>query len=169
MKWKLLIACLLQVVLVRAQNITQSFDQKITAAARALTCTDPDEQNPVTLNATLVSMAASDSIAVIVKAHLEPGWHLYAYVPDNMPYIVIKCILNPDANVKAIGSWVKSSPSASAMYPGVYIYEYEAVFIHKLKKVSGTVTGIISTGLYYQTCNLRQCLPPVEQTFELKY
>lgn len=169
MKWGLIIACLLQVVSARAQNTFISFGQKIAAAAGALNCEEPDEQHPVTLNAEIIDATGSDSVAVIIKARMAPGWHIYAYVPQTMPYIVSEFIIKPSPNIKLVGDWEKSRPIATAMDKGVLIYEKEAVFIHKLVKVSGSETGTITAGLYYQTCNLRQCLPPIEKTFELKY
>jgi len=168
MKWGLIIAFLLQIVSARAQNTT-SFRQKIAVAVSVLKCEDPDEQHPVTLNAELINAVGSDSVAIIIKARIAPGWHIYAYVPSTMPYIVSEYIVKPDANVKLAGDWEKSKPTPTMMDKGVLIYEKEAVFIHKLIKKSGSATGSISAGLYYQTCNLRQCLPPIEKTFELKY
>lgn len=169
MKWTLLIACLLQVSLVRAQSAKPNFGQKIDNAVRTLICIDPDEQNPVSLNTQLVGIEGSDSIAVIVKIRIAPGWHIYAYVPATMPYVATECIVKPDANAKVAGSWEKSTPFATVREHGVLIYENEAVFIQRLTKASNTTTGTINAGLYYQTCNLRQCLPPVEKVMELRY
>ncbi|MGN6419540.1 MAG: hypothetical protein ACTHMC_18715 [Pseudobacter sp.] len=36
-----------------------------------------------------------DSVAVIVKAALAPGWHIYQFVPSTLPYIPIDCIIKP--------------------------------------------------------------------------
>ncbi len=145
-----------------------SFDAKIAEASGQLKCDAPDERNPVSLNAVLVT--EKDSIAVIVKAVMAPGWHIYAYVPSTLPYIQMDPVLKLPATVKKAGDWMKTRPTASANDRGVLIYENEAVLVQKAVKAPGTPAGgIINTGLYYQTCNLRQCLPPLEKTFDLRY
>lgn len=144
------------------------FDARIAAAAKQLTCFPPDEQNPVSLNAQLVS--EGDSIAIILKVSMAPGWHIYAYVPSTQPYIAIDQILQLPGNVKAVGGWTRTEPETSSADVGVLIYDDQALFIHKAVRSAHQRSGnIIRTGLYYQTCNLRQCLPPVEKIFELKY
>ena len=160
---------MLQAGFLTAQTTENSFDKRIARAADSLVCAEPDEEKPVTLNAKLLADYGGDSIAVIFKVRMAPGWHIYAYVPENMPYILAECLLKPDANAKQVGSWIKSVPQASTTDKGVLIYENVAVFIHKLKKTSKLAKGKISTGLYHQTCNLQQCLPPVEAKIELTY
>jgi hypothetical protein len=159
----------LQAGFLSAQTSKESLDRKISKAAAGLICPIADEQNPVTLNSMLVTDFQGDSIAVIVKANLAKGWHIYAFVPENQPYIVTECLLEPDANLQPVGKWVKSAPIASNTDKGVFIYENTAFFIHKMKKKSKNVKGKISTGLYYQTCNLQQCLPPIEVKMEVAY
>ena len=62
----------------------------------------------------------------------------------------------------------KTEPEGSSDGPVVLIYENEAVFIHKAVKLAPVKTGgVIKAGLYYQTCNLWQCLPPKEKVFDL--
>ena len=143
-------------------------DVKIMEGTRQMACPQPDEGNPVTLKAQLVN--EGDSIAVIVKASMAEGWHIYAYVPSTLPYIAIENILQLPEGIRAVGTWKKTEPTASAMDPGVLMYGRQAVFIHKAVKLPGAKPdGVIKAGLYYQTCDLRQCLPPEEQVFPLKY
>jgi DsbC/DsbD-like thiol-disulfide interchange protein len=161
----ILTALLFPVLFANAQS---GFDKKIADAAKQLKCEVPGEQTPVTLNAQTID--AGDSLAIIVKVAIAPGWHIYSYVPDNMPYIPIDHILQLPDNVRAVGKWqATTEPSTTVNDPGVLIYETEAVFIQKAVKTAGAKTGKINAGLYYQTCNLRQCLQPVEKTFELGY
>ena len=161
----ILIFLLLPVFCVNAQS---PFDRKIADAAKKLSCAEPDEQSPVNLNAALID--EKDSVAIIVKVRMAPGWHIYGFVPSNLPYIAIDHILELPENLRAVGAWVKSKASSSADDPGVLIYENEALFMHKAVKAPGDKKEItIRTGLYYQTCNLQQCLPPVEKIFELSW
>lgn len=159
----LLLVMLTSVLSASAQS---KLDIKVKEAAKQMVCPQPDERNPVSLNAQTVH--DGDSMAVIVKTLLAPGWHIYAFVPSAQPYIPIDQILHLPENIKAVGAWTKTEPEASSDIPGVLIYENEAVFIHKaVKLVSAKTGGVIKAGLYYQTCNLRQCLPPEEKIVDL--
>ena len=134
-------------------NAQSQLDAKIMETAKQLNCPQPDERNPVTLNAQLVKQG--DSPAIIVKAQMAAGWHIYAYVPSTQPYIAIDQILQLPEAVRAVGEWRKSEPEASSDDPGVLLYKNEAVFIHKAIRSQRTKgIGVIKTGLYYQTCNL---------------
>lgn len=145
-----------------------SFEAAITDAAKQLSCPETDEQRPVTLNAGLVQ--EKDSIAIVLKVKLAPGYHIYQYVPPSLPYIPIKHILQAPEGLRSMGGWVKSRATSSVNDPGVLIYEQEALFIQKMvRKDSGKSHGIIRAGLYFQACNLRQCLMPEEKAFELAY
>jgi hypothetical protein len=159
----LFLVILIPVLSASAQS---KLDVKVKEAVDHLTCPQPDERNPVSLNVQMVN--EGDSTAIIVKARMAPGWHIYAYVPSTQPYIPIEQVLHLPENMKAVGEWKKTEPEASSDDPGVLIYQHEAVFIHKAVKISPMKTrGVIKAGLYYQTCNLRQCLPPKEKIFEL--
>ncbi len=144
--------------------LNQILTKKISEAARLLLCDMPDEQHPVALNAKLVF--EKDSVAVIVKVTLAPGWHIYQFVPSTLPYIPVGHVLQWPDGITAVGKWIKTGPVASVDDPGVLIYEKKAVFVHKGLMKAGQTKGITRAGLYYQTCNLNQCLPPVEKAFE---
>lgn len=145
-----------------------SFDSKISEAIVKLRCAEPDQQQPVTLNA--ITVTEKDSVAVIVKSTLAHGWHIYDYVPSTLPYIPMEHILKLPEGLRGVGEWKKTESSPSVTDPGVLIYEKEAVFVHKMVRLPGVKNiGTIKAGLYYQTCDLNQCLPPVEKVFELKY
>lgn len=162
MKWILLIALVFPVC-VQAQS---RLDLAIQETIAELKCMPPDERDPVKLSAALVQDA--DSIAVVMKVKLAAGWHIYSYVPETLPYIPMEFVLQLPENYEAVGDWIKSKPMSSANDPGVLMYEHEAVFIRKaiIKKTGKSGDGI-KAGLYYQTCNLRQCLPPVEKVVQL--
>lgn len=147
--------------LARAQS---TLDKQITKAVAALVCEEPTEREPVTLNATLVS--AGDSLAVVVKVNMATGWHIYQHVPGNAPYVPLEHVLKLPKGLTAAGKWQVSKPLPYVSDPGVLIHEEEAWFVQKLtgKAAAGST---ITTGLYYQTCDHRQCLPPVEKTIAL--
>lgn len=162
MRYFLLISLLISAVSYGQSN----FDHKIQQQAAGLTCPPPDERRPVTVNAALV--VENDSIAVIVKSALLPGWHIYAYVPENLPYIQLDPILEAPASLQRAGTWHKSPPSPSVSDPGVLIYENAAVFVQKFSRLD-KLGGKIKAGLYFQCCDIKQCLPPDEWSTELAF
>src|SRR5690606_7423050 len=111
---------------VKAQS---DLDQQVTEKIKALACAEPTEREPVTLNAAVV--AEGDSLAVIVKARMAPGWHIYRYVPPNMPYITTQPVLRLPDGMEASGEWTMSKPIPSQTDQGVLIYEKEAWFVQK--------------------------------------
>lgn len=144
----------------------QQFQERIDREAAALKCPPPDQVSPVTVNAAVVVDA--DSVAVIVKSEILSGWHIYAYVPENQPYIQLDPILKAPPSLRPAGTLAKSKPAASLNDPGVLIYEDQAVFVQKyarLDKQGGTITA----GLYFQCCDIKQCLPPDEKTVTLQF
>lgn len=164
---KCLIIFLLFLLVVLRIHAQSGFDARIAEAAKTLTCPAPNDRNPVSLNAQLLQ--EKDSIAIIVKVVIAPGWHIYQYVPSSLPYIVIGHILELPETVRASGSWIEPRPTSYANDPGVLVYENEAVFIQKAVKSAAAKAGNpIRTGLFYQTCDLRQCLPPDEKMVDLK-
>ncbi|MEJ2884786.1 hypothetical protein [Pedobacter sp. GR22-6] len=165
---KQIIGLILGFVLTGLSLSAQStFDKKILEAVKQLKCAEPSDEAPVRLNAGLV--AERDSVAVVVKVQLAVGWHIYQYVPASMPYIAMDHILKIPEGLKAAGNWVISPPFPSAQDKGVLIYEKQAWFIHKMLRTAGLKKdAVVKAGLYYQTCDLRQCLQPVEEVFDLK-
>lgn len=146
----------------KAQSV---FDKKITNAVNQLSCKAPDAEEPVTLNAGIVT--EKDSLAVIVKVRMATGWHIYNFVPSNLPYIATEPILKLPEGIRASGKWDTSKPSAYSNDPGVLIFENEAWFVQKAIQ-QPDARGLIQAGLYYQTCDLNQCLPPVEKILDLQ-
>ena len=144
-----------------------TLDKKISALIEQLACAEPDEITPVTLNAGVLT--EMDSVAFVVKLKLASGWHIYGYVPPTMPYINMEPILKLPEGLQGVGDWKKSQLSPSVNDPGVMIYENKAWLVHKAVHLKGIeIKGPVEVGLYYQACNLQQCLPPTEKTFELK-
>ncbi|WP_298709924.1 protein-disulfide reductase DsbD domain-containing protein [Chitinophaga sp.] len=142
------------------------FDEKIRKEAAALKCPPPEEARPVTVNAMLVT--DNDSLAVVVKTAILPGWHIYAFVPDNQPYIQLDPILEAPASLRKAGAWIKSEPMPSMTDPGVLIYEDQALFVQKFARTD-KAGGKIKAGLYFQCCDIKQCLPPDETTVQLTF
>jgi len=167
--FKILTGCLLWGYSVKAQPARTSFDKKLASGIKELSCALPDERDPVSINAVLIKEKGTGKMAIVIKAMIAPGWHLYCFVPSDMPYIPAECLLKLPAGVTAVGGWEKSRPMASGTDRGVLIWEGETVFVQRLKSGNSDMKGVIQTGLSYQSCNLRQCLPPADKLFDLEF
>lgn len=146
-------------------NGQSALDHKVAKAIATMECAVPTERDPVTLKATLVS--DGDSSAVIVKVVMAPEWHIYQYVPPNSPYVQLENMLSLPKGLVTVGKWQFSEPIRYVNDHTVLIHEEKAWFV---QKIVGRVEkgSIINTGLYYQTCDHRQCLPPVEVKLAVK-
>ncbi len=162
--------CLTVLVLIAiASNaIAQSpMDKKVSEAIKLLHCDAPTEEQPLTMKAG--TLVFQDSLAVMVKVQLAPGWHIYQYVPPTMPYLQFEPILKLSDGMEASKNWQMPDAVMSRDDPGVMIYENEAWFVNKLSLKGASLKDVtLETGLYYQICNARQCLQPVEKTEKLK-
>lgn len=140
-------------------------DEKIKAELGALKVTKATEADPLSINATAVTVG--DSVAILIKTNMAPGWHTYHYVPTNMPYVQTEYVLRLPENVADKGAWTHSRPSLSTTDQGVLIHENNAWYVYKtVRKDKKPVE--LTVGLYYQICDLRQCLPPTEKTVTLQ-
>lgn len=152
---------------VEAQPGKSSFEKQLASGIKALECLLPDEREPIKINAVLIKEKGTDKMAVVIKALIAPRWHLYAFVPSDMPYLPTRCLLKLPAGVTAVGDWEKTRPMSSGIGPGVLVWEQEVVFVQRLRADVSGMKGVIQAGLSYQTCDLRQCLPPAEKWFNL--
>lgn len=143
----------------------QSFLEQVKAKADTITCTEPQPTDPLSIGTAILKDKVSDSVAVIVKASIYSGWHIYAFVPEDMPYIVTLPILRTSSGEEIQVEWIKSAPQPSLTDKGVLVYENKASFLCFLKK--GTPTEGLQAALSYQACDVHQCLPPKEKTMSL--
>ncbi|RKR05099.1 disulfide bond corrector protein DsbC [Flavobacterium sp. 90] len=142
------------------------FTKKVEKAASALKVKSPVISDPVSLNAQVVWNDNKSQVAVVIKVKVLPGWHIYAYVPKNQPYIQSKMVLELPKGVTPLSEWTK--PNSYPYEDNIFVYEGQMLFTRYFS-VKDLGTGAkISAGLFYQTCDIRQCLPPNTKVKELK-
>lgn len=152
--------------LVLAQtDISHEFKEKVTNISKNLTIVNPQHSDPVSVASTLVWNETKDQLAIVVKASILNGWHIYALVPENQPYIKCDLVLNVPKGLEAITDW--EMPSPFPYESEIYVYKGELVFT-KFFKVTENIVGDFEAGLFYQTCDINQCLPPQTKVFKLK-
>ena len=127
----------------------------------------PTTTDPVSITGKLIYSADKKNAQVVIEADILKGWHIYAYLPQDSPYILTEPLLElPEGTKSDTKGWVSS---AGLPYPGfddIFIYEDKVTFKINITDVKpGTA---IKCGLYYQTCNDKKCLQPQKKMIELK-
>ncbi|HEU0125093.1 protein-disulfide reductase DsbD domain-containing protein [Flavobacterium sp.] len=148
------------------QKPDQAFIKKVEKTAGVFKIKDPVVSDPVSVDAQLIWNKSKTQLAVIVKAKVFEGWRIYAYVPPTQPYIQYQMVLELPKGVTALEDWLKPKP-----YPyedNIFIYKGELTFIRYFSVKDLEANAKIKAGLFYQTCDIKQCLPPNTKSKELK-
>ncbi|MCF7568284.1 protein-disulfide reductase DsbD N-terminal domain-containing protein [Sabulilitoribacter arenilitoris] len=162
----LILALITQISFAQSTNISSEFKKKVEVASSELFTSPSDPMNPVSVNATLVWSEDKTQVAIVLKANIGNEWHIYAYVPENQPYIASRLELELPSGIKAIGEWEK--PYSESYGDDIYVYRGALVFVQYCSVGYYTKGSKINCGLHYQTCNLRKCFPPQTKSKSFK-
>ncbi|WBU88648.1 protein-disulfide reductase DsbD N-terminal domain-containing protein [Cellulophaga omnivescoria] len=124
----------------------------------------PTSLDPVQVSASIVSTEDPTVKTLIFNVAILEGYHIYAYVSPQDPYIQSKLKLELPEGVTNLGELQTPTPTA---YPGkgeLYVYTGNIQFKQPLKIAEdyNNLTAI-KCGLFYQTCNANICLPPIQK------
>lgn len=147
------------------EKLKEAFIQKVDKAVAALELQAPLSSDPVSLACKAVWNDDKTQIAVVVKVKVLAGWHIYSYVPETQPYIQSSLILELPEGITAITEWTK--PASYPFEDSIFVYEGEVSFIRYFTVKKIVPDAKIKAGMHYQTCDLRQCLPPDSKEEEL--
>jgi len=124
---------------------------------------DTDNKNPVLLSAALNKLE-DGSMEVVIRMKIHQGYHTYAKVSEQEPFIQTVVGIELPQGYKKDGDLItpafKKSGSA-----GTTIYEGDGVF---RQKISGNGKGEIKCTISYQCCDNSICFPPAEKIILLK-
>jgi hypothetical protein len=125
----------------------------------------PDLQSPVLVNAKAVWSEDKKQLAVIMKVEVLDNWHIYAYVPPDQPYIESELRLSSLQGLTPLEQWETPIPYPYA--DGIFIYKGSLLFIRYFSVSTPVENKTVEVGLYYQTCNISECLPPELEMIKL--
>ena len=123
---------------------------------------------PVKWSYAAKKVSATEAV-VLVKATIEPGWHIYSQKLKEGGPVATSFTFSPAKNYTVVGK--TAEPKAITKYEdsfkmNVSYFENSVVFQQKVKlKAAGATT--VKGKVEYMTCNDRKCLPPDEVEFSV--
>lgn len=127
--------------------------------------------SPVSWSVTYEALPNDEGV-ITFKAKMDPNWHIYSQRPTDAGPIPTSFSITPGTGFELVGN-VEETGAHEEFVPAfeakVYIFEKEAVFKQKIKRIGAgkakDASGykyqfLIQSYVEYMTCNDRQCLPP---------
>lgn len=136
------------------------YQKRVESHRTASTGSETSDANPVMVSVN-VAKTVSDEKQLVVRFKIHPGYHIYANVAGDDPYIPTAISLSLPDGVTA-GEWKASQPGPFGD-TGTTAYEGEAEYTCPL---DGNGAGTITCTVSYQCCDAHICMPPAKK--ELK-
>ena len=103
---------------------------------------------------------SSDRMRVEATLRMDPGWHVYAELPEGSAYPLTEPTLTLSDGVELASNWHTASASkpspndvATRWYTQAVTFECEVV-------ATDTMPDELEVGVYFQVCKDEMCLPP---------
>lgn len=141
--------------------------ENTTVTADSSGVTKPTANDPVAVSAKLVYSEDKKKADLVISATLLKGWHIYALVPEDSPFIVTEPKLELPDGVKVVKDWETSAALPFADNKGVFVFEDKASFKVTIDCAAVKPGTVIKCGLFYQTCNDNKCLQPTTKMLEI--
>ncbi|MDN3548659.1 protein-disulfide reductase DsbD domain-containing protein [Mucilaginibacter aquaedulcis] len=139
------------------------------AVSKSKETAGPTQIDPVSVTASLQYAEDKKHADIIVEADILKGWHIYAYLPANSPYIQTETLLELPKGAKSSKSgWDSTSGIPYPGFADVFVYEGRVTFKLNLDMTNVKKGSPIKCGLYYQTCNDKKCMQPQRKVIVLK-
>jgi len=151
-----------QILLVLVIAFGQSIKAKGQSVYDSIKTGETDHQNPVSVAAGTVQVKNEKEIVVKFKIH--PGYHIYAIVSNEDPFIATEVSIKPPKGYTANGLIIY--PVATMFnLSGTSVYENEIMF---RQKIIGNGSGKAICKLTYQCCDATICFPPVDVSIDVQ-
>lgn len=167
-----LVACIQEPEAVVAEKSQYNVDE-YEQAVEALLVDVPTMRSPLQFKTALIPSSATpgDTVRLVVKVRLKPGWHFYDYVPPNEPYKQAEWLMELGGGLQAVGEW--NGPQATSYYSNPIMMVHEGrdeplVFYRELVVGEDAVGELsVKAGMKYQTCDINMCMPTKKRVEEL--
>ena len=122
-----------------------------------------DNKNPVMASA-LINKLEEDSYEVVIRMKIHQGYHTYAQVSEQEPFIPTVVNIEIPSDYKKEGE-LKTPVFKKSGSAGTTIFEGDGIFRQKIR---GKGNGEVKCTISYQCCDNTICFPPVEKIILLK-
>jgi hypothetical protein len=141
----------------------------------AMSITDPTDVTPVSVGATVATYFHSREgnfskkgalITLVVRVKVADGWHVYAQVPQDVPYKPIKV----DAQLPDGSRWNEDWQTPLATngdVPGLMEYRGDVVFTRQFYSTTAVAKAKVGGNVQFQVCDVQQCMPAAKAPFEV--
>ncbi len=128
----------------------------------------PTSADPVAVSAHWDGKMENGKRKLVVDANILKGWHIYAYVSKENPFIQTEMLLElPEGGVVA-KDW-ESSPGLPVQgNEGLYVYEGHTEFTVEVDCSKIKTGATVKCGMFYQVCDNTKCFPPRKKWVEIK-
>jgi len=137
--------------------------KEVRQAMSAIQPEDTNDLNPVNV-ATGIVNKGNGVKEVVVKIKIHPGYHIYALVSEEDPYIAAAINIDLPEDYYFTGAW-KEPSFRSFNNSGTTIYEDEIVF---RREIMGSGAKEIKCTIVYQCCDNHTCFPPENKVYTVK-
>ena len=122
-----------------------------------------DNKNPVMASA-LINKLEEDSYEVVIRMKIHQGYHTYAQVSEQEPFIPTVVNIEIPSGYKKEGE-LKTPVFKKSGSAGTTIFEGDGIFRQKIR---GKGNGEVKCTISYQCCDNTICFPPAEKIILLK-
>ena len=130
----------------------------------------PTTDDPVAVSAKLVYGKDKSSAKLFVSAAILKGWHTYALIPKDSPFIPTEVLVELPDGIALLPNeeWQSSAAIPFPGNEGVFVFEGNATFSINISLKNVKPGASIKCGLSYQTCDENKCFPPNKKMVDLK-
>jgi len=105
---------------------------------------------------------------LIVDADILKGWHIYAYVSKDNPFIQTEMLLDLPEGAVSDKQWQSSAGLPLEGTEGVFVYEGKVRFSVPVDCGKVKPGATLRCGIYYQACDKTKCFPPKKKTVDVR-
>jgi hypothetical protein len=137
------------------------------AAAGEVKAGGPTAADPVVITAQLKD-SAGDKKQLVIDASILKGWHIYAYVSKESPFVQTEMLLELPEGVTSDKDWQSTAGLPLPGNDGIFVYEGNVRFTVNVDVTGVQPGGRIKCGMYYQVCDDTKCFPPRKKYVEVQ-
>jgi hypothetical protein len=128
---------------------------------------EPTLSDPVAVSAQLVYGPDKTTAELVINASILKGWHIYAYLPKDSPFIQSETLMELPEGIIAKNEWETSAATPFPGSDGVFVFEGHTTFKITLNIAGAKPGAVVRCGLFYQTCDENKCLQPTKKLVEV--